>query len=73
MLLQLGIYIIFEVRVRFNAMDVIDNRGIIIMDLISCSRAQFENNATSGSYEWGNNGCVFKSDEIASYAEWVSS
>lgn len=51
MLLQLGIYIIFEVRVRFNAMDVIDNRGIIIMDLISCSRAQFENNATSGSYE----------------------
>ena len=68
MLLQLGIYVFFKVGVGFNAIDIIDKRSIITMNLIAWPRAQFENNATSGLYERGNNGCVFKSDKIASYA-----
>jgi hypothetical protein len=68
MLLQLGIYVVFKVGVRFNTIDIIDKRRIITMNLIAWPRAQFENNATSSLYERGNNGCVFKSDKIASYA-----
>jgi hypothetical protein len=68
MLLQRGIYVVFKVGVRFNTIDIIDKRGIITMNLIAWPRAQFENNATSGLYERGNNGCVFVSDKIASYA-----
>lgn len=67
MLLQLGIYVVFKVGVRFNAVDIIDKRGIIVMNLIAWPRTEFENNATSSSYERGNNGCVFKGDKIASY------
>jgi hypothetical protein len=51
MLLQLGIYVVFKVGVRFNTIDIIDKRGIITMNLIAWPRAQFENNATSGLYE----------------------
>ena len=68
MLLQLGIYVVFKVGVRFNTIDIIDKRGIITMNLIAWPRAQFENNATSGLYKRGNNSCVFVSDKIASYA-----
>ena len=67
MLIQLGIYVVFKVGVRFNTIDIIDKRGIITMNLIAWPRAQFENNATGGLYERGNNGCVFESDKIASY------
>lgn len=66
MLVQLRIYSVFEVGIRFNAIDVFDNRGIIAMNLIAWPRAQFENNAGSGLYERGNNGCVFVSNKIAS-------
>lgn len=68
MLVQVGIYGFSKVGVRFNTIDMFDNRGIITMDLIARPRAQFENNAASGLYERGNNGCVFVSDEIASCA-----
>lgn len=68
MLLQFCIYIVFEVRIRFNAIDMFDKRGIITMDLIAWPRAQFENDAASGLYERGNNGCIFVSDKIASCA-----
>lgn len=66
MLVQSGIYAVFEVRIRFNAIDIFDNRGIITMNLIAWSRAQFEDNATSGLYERRNNGCVFVSDKSVS-------
>lgn len=68
MFVQVGIYVVFEVWVRFNAIDLFDKRGIITMNLISRPGAQFENNAASGSYERRNNGCVFISDKIASFA-----
>jgi hypothetical protein len=68
MLLQLGIYVVFKVGVGLNTIDIIDKRVIIAMNLIAWPRAQFENNATGGFYERGNNGCVFKSDETGSYA-----
>lgn len=68
MLLQLGIYIIFKVGIRFDAIGIIDKRGIKTVNLIARPRAQFENNAASGFYERGNNSCIFKSDKTASYA-----
>ena len=66
MLLQLDIYFVFKLGVRFNAIDIFDKRGIEIMNLIAWPRAQFENNATGRLYERGNNGCVLESDKIAS-------
>lgn len=68
MLVQVGIYVIFKVGIGFDTIDTFDKRGIITMNLIAWPRAQFENNAASGLYERGNNGCVFKSDKIASCA-----
>jgi hypothetical protein len=68
MIVQVGIYDVFKVGIRFNAIDMFDKRGIITMNLISWPRAQFENNAASGSYERRNNCCVFVSDKIASFA-----
>lgn len=66
MLVQLGMYDVFELGIRFNAIDMFDKRGIITMNLIAWPRAQFEDNATSGLYERGNNSCVFVRDKIAS-------
>jgi hypothetical protein len=68
MLVQVGIYVVFKVGIRFNTIDMFDKRGIITMNLIAWPRAQFENKAASGLDERGNNGCVFVSDEIASCA-----
>ena len=68
MLVQFGIYVGFKVGVGFNAIDMFDKRGIKTMNLITWPGAQFENNAASGLYERGNNGCVFVSDKIASCA-----
>lgn len=38
MLVQSGIYAIFEVGIRFNAIDIFDSRGIITMNLIAWPR-----------------------------------
>lgn len=51
MLVQSGIYVVFEVGIRFNAINIFDNRGIITMDLVAWPRAQFQNNAASSLYE----------------------
>lgn len=39
MLVQSGIYIVFEVGIRFNAIDMFDNRSIITMNLVAWPRA----------------------------------
>lgn len=54
--------------VGFNTIDIIDNGGIVTMNLIAWPRAEFENYATSGLYERGNNCSVFISNKVASYA-----
>lgn len=68
MLFQVGIYVVFKVGIGFNTIDMFDKRSIITMNLIAWPRAQFKNDATSGLYERGNNGCVLVSNEIASCA-----
>lgn len=50
MLLYLGIYGVFKVGVRFDTIYVLNKRGIKTMNLISWSRAQFENNTASSLY-----------------------
>lgn len=70
MLFQVGIYVVFKVGIGFNTIDMFDKRSIITMNLIAWPRAQFKNDATSGLYERGNNGCVLVSNEIASCAWW---
>ncbi len=52
-----------EEWVRFDAVDMRDVGGVETVDLVACSRPEFQNDAAGGEKEGRHDGCGFEGDE----------